>query len=73
MEVNVKEQNIQKDIDVTEVNVGLMWDLNYESVINFHVLIILIILSTFFIYNSTCTLSFVVIVNDCHSLQFWSK
>ena len=34
MEVNDKEQNIKENIAVTEVDVGLEWDLNYEPPIN---------------------------------------
>jgi len=29
-EINDEEQNIEEDIAVTEVDVGLRWDLNYE-------------------------------------------
>ena len=30
MEFNDEEQNTEQDIAVTEVDIGLRWDLNYE-------------------------------------------
>src|SRR6218665_2901549 len=34
MGVNDEEQNIEEDITVTEVDVSLRWDFNYESAMN---------------------------------------